>query len=473
MKKLFFVLFLVLVSTTSGWASTIPDKKGLLGEVAEVAQRLRAPLQFQLLADGATLEAKIGNRDEALTKLQSLRKSIKNQFKVGSLNSLSAAERLLYLAWQQGNISDWNGQKITLSLFRQMAVEEKIAQNVARLFFQKYAHRIRAEQKASLRPILKELSFILTRVTDEAPDSLNILILQNMLIRAFAALGEKAEILNIIRSLEDKTQDAQNNPGILRQYQLIISKASARVGDIKKVQAFLEKRRDQIIQGSDYEKIGYGGEKLELAEALIDSGFDQDGTRLFKETLAFMQPFFQLIKDSKRPDIAVFLMPVAFRIANIQGKLGRTEQVEESLKIIENLGIPKEDLPTEPLVFLVEYELKTGDIEKARKTAQRASPNARLDIAMLQARYVDINGAKASYKIYEQDLASNASFQAYLKKNKIRERDVFNQEVVRTISCAIAMKQNVSESYFWARQQTTNDLRAFALLGTLKGLIER
>lgn len=44
--------------------------------------------------------------------------------------------------------------------------------------------------------------------------------------------------------------------------------------------------------------------------------------------------------------------------------------------------------------------------------------------------------------------------------------------MVRMISLAMATSKSVLESYHWAKNQPTEDLKAFALLGTLEGISE-
>ncbi len=470
MKTLALILFSVLLSVNPGRASTIPDAYTILEEVAECAKKSVVTLQIQLLTERAILEAQLDKREEALTKLQNLRNRIKDEIREGQLNSLSVG--LLYLAWQQGKVNDWSGQKTTLSLFREVASGEKTIQNVARAFFQKYDYTFTSEQKTSLRPVLKELSTLLSRIPSESPESLNILVLQNMLIRAYAALGDQKEILNIIRFLEKKIRIMGNDPVALDAYRLIIAKAWARLGEVKKVESFLEQRSNQIADITDIAKIDYAGKKIELADHLVDAGYDQAGERLLTEVLVFLQPLYSAIKDLKRRDISAFLMPVTFRMANIQGKLGKSEKVWESLNTIKELGILDENLPMDPIVFLVEHQLKAGEIENARKTAQSATPNIRSEIAMLQARYGDIHGANESYEVHEFYWASAASLQAYLKEKDITERPVLNQEMVRVISSALANSGDFQKAYLWGRNQPTDDLKAFALLGTVEGMIQ-
>lgn len=476
-QKLFLILGFILGSFGSTTlAADIPGTAEIIQQIYRSAGGLPGAIRFKIIGQGAVVEARLGDQGQAKTKLQKEKTLILQAIEEAQIDPVDGFPPLLYLTWKQGHFDTTQERQSQInSWLNRVSQDPNLTIKILEKFLRRYDYLMSPAERVAISPILHAFTLLISQMPFEVLSSSGPIALE-LLTQAYSSLEDRTGIVKCIQILEERLKlQEQKSPESGFYSHFALAKAWATLGESKEVGVFLQRlrqREKQLSPKDELASLGYLWDKARLASQFIQAGQRTIGSDLLKEILLQLQSYYPFPPNQRREDLAASLLPLAFSIAEIHGGLGREDQLLDILTMIQDLGIPKKDLPMEPWILLVKYQLQQRDYQKARQTAQKIPGQSRERIAMLQIRFGDFSGAMESYKAYQNDWNSDLSLQRHLKRNNITTRPALSQEMVRMISLAMATSKSVLESYHWAKNQPTEDLKAFALLGTLEGISE-
>ena len=239
----------------------------------------------------------------------------------------------------------------------------------------------------------------------------------------------------------------------------------AKLGDIETTEKILKKvfKAQKTVKADDphFNLLVNTETMLKVAEGFWAAGRNLSAKAMLSSAMRAIER----MKDQKTEESfgqAYWLWP---KVAVVQAKFGKLQLAQRMLN-----QIPIEELKREPLQVILETHLQMGEVEKARKTAQH--PAIDLERAIeTQARHGDFKGVKISLKALKKTIESNKGLQRYKTMFHINEWPRDYQNAVRMVAKARIKIGEYHETLDWARNQSTPDLRTYALLGVVEGFV--
>ena len=244
----------------------------------------------------------------------------------------------------------------------------------------------------------------------------------------------------------------------------------AKLGDVATAKDMLEKvvKAQETSQGSSlsHALLVNTETRLQIAQGFWRAGRTVSARSMLKHTLREIETMREQIPDeSFAQALEAMIWP---KLVALQTKFGNLQEAQHLLA-----QIPREFLKEEPLLTILGIRLQTGEIEKARETARHPAIIGFESVIRTQIRYGDVEGAQRSLEALEERIASNEGLQRHRAKYHIVEypRDYHN--AVWVVAKARMRIGEYPETLDWARNQSTTDLKAYALLGVAEGLLEK
>ena len=154
------------------------------------------------------------------------------------------------------------------------------------------------------------------------------------------------------------------------------------------------------------------------------------------------------------------LLPIGI----LQAHLGEFAAAEQTLSKIH------QDFQGRILYAMFQTQLKMGETEKSRKTIARMKfPST--DTLKLQIKFGDIRGAKLTMEQFLLEYSNHQGLKEYKQSMQITEEHPEYHQNLRMIGAVRTQGEELGSLLKWATSQPSKDLKAFALLGIVEGLV--
>lgn len=244
----------------------------------------------------------------------------------------------------------------------------------------------------------------------------------------------------------------------------------AKLGEVETTEKILEKvfKAQKTVQANEphYNLFVNTETMLKVTEGFWEAGKDLAARAMLRKALREIEK----IKDQTTAELfdqiygPYHIWP---KVAVLHAKFGNLQDAQRTLT-----QISIDDLKMEPLQAILEMQLQRGELEKARQTAHHPAIDLERVIEA-QVRYGDVEGAKRSMDTFKKSIESNEGLQRYRTHYHIVEQPRDYQNVVRMVAKARITKGEYPETLEWARNQSTPDLKTYALLGVVEGMISK
>ena len=438
--------------------------------VDERSSDLSEGLRLNLLAEMGIIQARVGQREAARATFQKiftqLSATIPQQPDPYSYRVSNGIEALLKLALAQGEAEDPEGQAATLDYIRSLSSVMTDSFWIKGRLSPPLRLRLKHMPLHQVRPILLAIPDIAYGAEGERADQNTIIATQNFLAEAYAALGQKEAALASLRKIPDFTLPKANGPEPLPiSSELLLL---ARLGELPMLQRYLNQDFGKLSKLAPLRQAMVWDEMIRLASALIDGGNIVEGTRVFERILLFFRTSPPLEEGASMLKVLVWQ-----QIAIVYAKLGDIDGVHQAEAQAQAAfaHLSSTEIPGGSWRYLAEFQLQAGDIQGARQTASQALDVTLAYIIIAQAEHGDVVGAQMSLATFDQEWASSESVQARWAAYKTIEHPFYYHAAVRAVAKARVVDGDIWATLEWARKYPYPDLKAYALVGFVEGLL--